>query len=106
MQMPRPDKRFFLVFALCASLFPTLSQADFVLLQDGTGLFNVTMEDSVATQSRMLRIRYKPMSFAYDFTRDTVHAVLGHSEYKDVADHYSTTTEVGKSAAREWMAMR
>ena len=91
---------------VCAALLPSLCRADFVLLQNGDGLFNVTVEDTLSTQSRPLKIRYRPMSFAYEYSRDTVHALLGHRDSLDVADYYSTSTEVGKSAARQWMAAR
>lgn len=86
-------------FAL--ALTPAVAFGDHVLLQDGRMLFNVRVVDTASTESRPLRINYKPASFGYSYRQNQVFALRGLSGQFRVADFISTSTEVGKLAGRD-----
>lgn len=88
------------------ALLAAPGRADFVLLQDGRALFNVRVVDTDTTQARPLRVIFKPQSFGYDYDRNSPFLLRGRSDVYWVADYVTTTTELGKSGAREWMQAR
>ncbi|MCX7626420.1 MAG: hypothetical protein N2Z21_09455 [Candidatus Sumerlaeaceae bacterium] len=97
-----------LFLALVAVLGPSQAvRADHALTQDGTGIFNVSVELTATTWSRPLRVRWQPGSFEYDYDR---HQILqakseGSSLYW-VADVVTTESVIGKEEARALMRAR
>jgi hypothetical protein len=78
--------------------------ADHALTQEGRGLFNVYVEQTATTWSRLLRVRYKPESFEYDYDRNQIIQALGSgSGVYWIADVLSTSTTTGKTNARRLM---
>lgn len=81
--------------------------ADHALTQDGTGIFNVSVEVNATTWSRPLRVRWQPGSFEYDYDRhQIVHAKSEGSSLYWIADVVTTESVVGKEEARALMRAR
>jgi hypothetical protein len=81
--------------------------ADHALTQDGTGVFNVSIEATATTWSRPLRVRWRPGSFEYDYDRHLI--IQSHSTGSAlfwIADYITTETELGKDEARLFMRSR
>lgn len=73
-----------------------------MLLQDGRGLFNVSVDDVQTTWTTLPYVRHK-QGFGYDFSKDGVFALEGKGNYYWVADYVTTSAEVGKRAAHDFM---
>lgn len=81
--------------------------ADHALTQDGTGIFNVSVEVNATTWSRPLRVRWQPGSFEYDYDRHQIlHARSEGSSLYWIADVVTTESVVGKEEARTLMRVR
>lgn len=81
-----------------------VAYADHALTQDGTALFNVSVEQTATTWSRPLRVRWRSGSFEYDYDRHQI--VRAESEGTSLfwlADIVTTETVVGKEEARAIM---
>lgn len=93
-----------ILLAVCL-LFGGVSpaRADHALLQDGSGLFNVVVEDTNTTWSRPLRVRIKTESFQYDYESNSVKPLLGHTAYFQISEFQRSTDTLGKFGARHFM---
>ncbi|MGB9691140.1 MAG: hypothetical protein ACPL7D_03130 [Candidatus Sumerlaeaceae bacterium] len=89
---------------LLLSCWPNALLADHALTQDGTGLFNVSVEQTATTWSRPLRVRWHSDSFEYDYDRhQIIRAESEGSTLVWLADVITTEAVVGKNEARELM---
>lgn len=99
--------RKFAILIAWPTLLATPLWADHALTQEGTGLFNVSVEQTATTWSRPLRVRWKDESFEYDYDRhEIVHARTTGSSLYWLADIVTTDTIVGKDEARTLMRDR
>ncbi len=81
--------------------------SDHALTQEGTGLFNVAVEQTATTWSRPLRVRWLPGSFEYDYpSHQILQAHSGGSALFWLADVVTTETVLGKDEGREFMRAR
>jgi len=91
-----------IIFSTCFTVVGEAPlRADHALTQDGTALFNVSVEMTATTWSRPLRVRWHPESFEYDYDRhQIVQARSEGSTLHWLADVVTTDVLVGKDEAR------
>ena len=95
------------VWGINVFLMVSLCFADHALTQDGTGLFNVSVEQTATTWSRPLRVRWQNGSFEYDYDRNQIiHAQSDGSALYWLADIVTTDTILGKEEGRAFMQAR
>ncbi len=106
-----PARRFVQLLAAAALTVAALAatseaRADYALLQDGRGLFNVRVVDTQSTAAGNMQVIFKPESFGYNFYTDSPFLLRGHSDVYKVADYVTTSTQVGKEGARRFMGQK
>lgn len=88
--------------------FSNPAKADYVLLQNGTLLFNVVVEDSDTTASRPMRIRNRAngVSFEYNPKNESVKPLPGTFGTFMVADYVKSYENMGKARAKEIVSQK
>lgn len=94
-----PSVRYILITVQFFLLVPAC--ADVALLQNGTVLVNVHVDDRRGTETQPLRVRFFENSFEYRPRSDSVHLLEGYSKVLPVANVLSTSTVYAKESVRK-----